>query len=74
MDAQGRYASHLPDPKTGAPMLVRTTDGVHMIGMGYQRLLPDVATRIRAYARRAFEAAHRAPPAPPPVSTGKAAA
>lgn len=62
VDAQGHYASHLPDPKTGTPLLIRTGDGVHMIGIGYQRLLPDVVTRIRDEAKRAVAAAHRPSP------------
>lgn len=61
VDAEGRYASHLPDPVSGTPRLVRTGDGIHMIGIGYQRIVPDVVTRIREYAKRAFAAAHRTP-------------
>lgn len=62
VDAAGHYASHLPDPVSGTPRLVRTGDGIHMIGIGYQRLLPDVVTRIEGDARRAFAAAHRPQP------------
>lgn len=48
----GRYAAHLPDEK-GTPRLMRTPDGLHMIGIGYQRITRSVVQRIRTDAQRA---------------------
>lgn len=52
VDAQGRYAERLPDPKTGRLLLIRERDGLHMNGIGYDRVTADVAGRVRAYAAR----------------------
>lgn len=52
VDEQGRYAAYLPDEKTGARKLVRTGDGLHMLGVGYQRITAPLATRIETLAQR----------------------
>lgn len=70
LDADGRYNAYLPDLKTGKPLLMRTGDGLHMIGIGYQRLTNGVATDLRRYADRARQAAGR--PAPTATPTGSA--
>lgn len=62
LDAEGKYNAYLPDLKTGKPVLLRTGDGLHMIGVGYQRLTNGVAADLRRYADRARQAAGR--PAP----------
>lgn len=49
----GGYASHLIDPKTGAPWLVRAGDGIHMSMKGYRLLTADIATRVRAWGAAA---------------------
>jgi hypothetical protein len=49
----GAYASHLIDPKTGAPWLVRAGDGIHMSMKGYRLLTADIATRVRAWGAAA---------------------
>jgi hypothetical protein len=56
VDAQGRYDAYLPDAD-GVPRLMRTLDGLHMMGIGYQRLTQGVAGDIRAYAARIRRAA-----------------
>ncbi len=66
----GKYAAYLPDSVTGRPVLMRTGDGVHMIGVGYQRLTGGVAADLRRYAGRVRQAAGR--PAPTPTPTGEA--
>ena len=68
LDAEGRYNAYLPDLKTGKPALMRTGDGLHMIGVGYQRLTNGVAADLRRYADRARQAAGR--PAPTPTTEG----
>ncbi|WP_288413125.1 DUF459 domain-containing protein [uncultured Sphingomonas sp.] len=72
LDAEGKYNAYLPDLKTGKPMLMRTGDGLHMIGVGYQRLTNSVATDLRRYAERARREAGRPLPTPAPTSTGAA--
>jgi hypothetical protein len=57
VDAGGRYNAYLPDAKTGRPALMRTPDGIHLIGVGYRRLTAGVAEQIRAFADRARAAA-----------------
>jgi len=57
VDAQGRYNAYLPDAKTGRPALMRTPDGIHLIGVGYRRLTAGVADDIRAFAAKARAAA-----------------
>jgi hypothetical protein len=57
VDATGHYNAYLPDAKTGRPALMRTGDGIHLIGVGYRRLTDGVATQIRAFAERARRAA-----------------
>lgn len=52
VDASGKYNAHLPDPKTGRMMLVRESDGLHMNGIGYDRVTAKLAERIRAQAGR----------------------
>lgn len=52
MDAGGRYNAHLPDPKTGRMMLVREPDGLHMNGIGYDRVTAALVARIRAQSGR----------------------
>ncbi|WP_010544092.1 GDSL-type esterase/lipase family protein [Sphingomonas elodea] len=52
VDAAGRYAAYLPDDKTGARKLVRTNDGLHMLGVGYQRITAGLAGRIETLAQR----------------------
>jgi hypothetical protein len=56
VDASGHYAAHLPDA-TGTPQLMRTPDGLHMIGIGYERITHGLADRIRDDARRMRDAA-----------------
>jgi hypothetical protein len=48
-DAKGEYAAYLPDPDTGAPVLVRAGDGIHMSMAGYLRMTHGLADRIRLY-------------------------
>lgn len=50
VDPQGRYAAYLPNEKTGARTLVRTNDGLHMLGVGYQRITAPLAGRIETLA------------------------
>lgn len=57
VDAAGRYNAYLPDAKTGRPALMRTPDGIHLIGVGYRRLTAGVAEQVRAFATRARAAA-----------------
>jgi len=64
LDAEGRYNAYLPDLKTGKPMLMRTGDGLHMIGVGYQRLTAKVAADLQRYAERARREAGRPLPTP----------
>lgn len=52
VDEQGRYSAYLPDDKTGARKLVRTNDGLHMLGVGYQRITAALAGRIETLAAR----------------------
>ena len=68
LDAEGKYNAYLPDLKTGKPVLMRTGDGLHMIGVGYQRLTNSVANDLRRYAERARRAAGRPLPTPTPTS------
>lgn len=72
LDAEGKYNAYLPDLKTGKPVLMRTGDGLHMIGVGYQRLTNSVANDLRRYAERARRAAGRPLPTPAPTATGAA--
>ncbi len=64
VDGQGRYNAYLPDAKTGRPALMRTPDGIHLIGVGYRRLTAGVADDIRAFAAKARAAAGVAAPQP----------
>ncbi len=57
----GRYASHLINPATGTPWLVRAGDGIHMSMKGYRLLTEQVAARVRAWG-----AAARGGTLPPP--------
>ena len=52
VDTTGHYNAHLPDPKTGRMMLVRESDGLHMNGIGYDRVTAALAGRIRTQAAR----------------------
>lgn len=52
VDEQGRYAAYLPDGKTGARKLMRTNDGLHMLGVGYQRITAGLASRVETLAQR----------------------
>ena len=52
VDAQGRYASHLPG-KDGVPWLARAGDGIHMSMKGYRLLTDSLATRLRAWGQAA---------------------
>lgn len=70
LDAEGKYNAYLPDLKTGKPVLMRTGDGLHMIGVGYQRLTNSVANDLRRYAERARREAGRPLPTPAPTATG----
>ena len=63
VDPAGRYSPYLPDA-AGKLRLMRTNDGLHMIGIGYQRLTAAVAQDLRAYAAVARRAARRAAAAP----------
>ncbi len=56
----GKYAAHLPDAK-GVPRLMRTPDGLHMIGIGYQRIAGPMIERIREQADAARTAAGTGP-------------
>jgi uncharacterized protein len=62
LDKDGQYDAHLPDPKTGAPVLARQTDGVHMTGPGYILLTKPLADRLKQYAARVRAAAHAPDP------------
>lgn len=78
----GGYASHLNDPATGAPWLVRAGDGIHMSMKGYRLLTDALAVRLRAWGRAARDgkpvpAALVPPPIalpPPPASAPAPAA
>lgn len=63
LDAAGRYTPYLPDA-SGTPRLMRTSDGVHMIGIGYQRLTGAIAKDLRAYDTRVRQAAGTPAPSP----------
>ena len=52
VDATGHYNAHLPDPKTGRMMLVRESDGLHMNGIGYDRVTAALVGRIQTQAAR----------------------
>lgn len=67
LDADGKYNAYLPDLKTGKPVLMRTGDGLHMIGVGYQRLTASVVTDLRRYAERVRREAGRPLPTPTPT-------
>ncbi len=71
LDAEGKYNAYLPDLKTGKPMLMRTGDGLHMIGVGYQRLTSSVATDLRRYADRTRREAGRPLPTPTPTEAAR---
>ncbi|WP_313669601.1 GDSL-type esterase/lipase family protein [Sandarakinorhabdus sp.] len=78
VDAQGRYASHLPG-KDGVPWLVRAGDGIHMSMKGYRLLTDALATRLRdwgqaARAGKPVTADLVPPPAPAPPEPAPAAA
>jgi hypothetical protein len=47
---------YLADYETGARRLMRANDGVHMTGVGYERLAGPLMQRIRAYLGRAAAA------------------
>lgn len=58
-DARGRYVDHLPNPRTGQPMMARSGDGIHMTMNGYTILTQGLARHLknrvatlRAEARR----------------------
>ncbi len=70
LDAEGKYNAYLPDLKTGKPALMRTGDGLHMIGVGYQRLTNGVAADLRRYAERVRQAAGRPALAAKPTGSG----
>ena len=57
-DKKGQYAAYLPDPKTGAPVLMREGDGIHMSMTGYLWITKGLVGRIRNYvdATRAMDA------------------
>ena len=63
VDAQGKYNAYLPSPKTGQPQLMRMGDGLHMIGVGYQRITAGLVGRIKAYADRVRHETGRDKPA-----------
>ncbi|WP_157217004.1 SGNH/GDSL hydrolase family protein [Flavisphingomonas formosensis] len=63
VDAEGKYNAYLPNPKTGEPQLMRTPDGLHMIGVGYQRITAGLVARIKAYDARVRHEAGRDRPA-----------
>ena len=66
LDPQGQYAAHLADSKTGRLQLVRESDGLHMNGIGYARIIGPLAERVRVYAGRVRRAAGRPAPTPAP--------
>jgi len=68
VDAAGRYTPYLPDA-SGTPRLMRTSDGVHMIGIGYQRLTASIAADLRDYDADVRKAAGMSPPSPSPTPT-----
>jgi len=57
IDEKGQYAAYLPDPRTGAPRLMRANDGIHMSMNGYQRLTARLAGHIREHAKAAQQKA-----------------
>ncbi len=67
----GKYAAHLPDAK-GVPRLMRTPDGLHMIGIGYQRIAGPMIERIREQADAARTAAGTGPFAAATPTTAEA--
>jgi hypothetical protein len=58
VDASGHYTAQLPDA-SGRLRQMRTPDGLHMIGIGYQRITAGAAEQIRALATRARSQARR---------------
>ena len=70
-DAAGKFSTHLPDTVSGKPLLMRANDGLHMTGIGYQRLTTPLAARIRAFAALARQEA--GVPAPAPTATASVA-
>jgi hypothetical protein len=52
-DERGEFNMYLADYVTGARRLMRANDGVHMTGVGYERLAGPLMLRIRAYLDRA---------------------
>lgn len=71
LDASGHYNDHLIDGHTGEPRLMRGPDGLHMTGIGYQRITADLADRIRRYAVLARRQAGVPAPQPTPTPTPK---
>ena len=69
LDPHGRYNQYLPDSETGAPLLMRTNDGIHMTIVGYQRLTAGLAARLRGDAALVWRRAGMAPPEPRPSAT-----
>ena len=67
VDASGHYNAHLPDAK-GHELLVREPDGLHMNGIGYDRVTAALAGRIRAQAARLRRQAGLPPVVAPTVA------
>jgi hypothetical protein len=53
VDETGGFNMYLADGPSGARRLMRANDGVHMTGVGYERLAGPLMQRIRAYLDRA---------------------
>ncbi len=62
VDEKGQYTAHLPDAK-GVMRLMRTPDGLHMIGIGYERITSGLIDRIRKDADEARRRAGKTAPA-----------
>lgn len=59
--ADGQYSPYLPDPQSGAPVMARVNDGIHMTIPGYVMLTRGLRDSIRRSVMQARAEARAAP-------------
>ncbi len=59
--ADGQYSPYLPDPQSGAPIMARVNDGIHMTIPGYVMLTRGLRDSIRRSVMQARTEARAAP-------------